>query len=155
MSHPDEQLVAVVRDKILPQDDRYRIEAYLFVSHALAFGQHRRAQELQAARPNDSDAETEGDDEADEDLQKQMHLSGRELCYIIRDYAWMQYGMLAKAVLNSWGLHSTGDFGEIVFHLIEAEEMWKSENDQRSDFDDVFDFDHAFVADFRVTEDSC
>ena len=56
--------------------------------------------------------------------------------------------MMAKAVLNSWGVQSTGDLGEIVYNLISAEQMSKSARDRREDFDDVFDFKKAFLDDF-------
>ena len=49
-------------------------------------------------------------------------------------------GYLAKHVLNHWGVRSTGDFGEIVFNLIEIGQMRKTPDDRREDFDDVFDF---------------
>ena len=48
---------------------------------------------------------------------------------------------MAKVVLNSWGLRTTGDFGEIVYNLIGIGMMKKSKTDRREDFDDVFDFD--------------
>jgi uncharacterized repeat protein (TIGR04138 family) len=60
------------------------------------------------------------------------------------------YGLMAKVVLNSWGVTTTGDFGEIVYRLIEIGEMTKSAHDQREDFDDVYDFTHAFQHDFRI-----
>ena len=34
----------------------------------------------------------------------QKHVSGQELCEAIREYALLQYGYLAKTVLNSWGI---------------------------------------------------
>ncbi len=78
-------------------------------------------------------------------------MSGQELCEAIRRYALEQYGYLAKNVLNSWGVHSTSDFGNIVFNLIEIKQMKKTSNDRREDFDDVFDFDEGLVREFRIT----
>jgi uncharacterized repeat protein (TIGR04138 family) len=60
------------------------------------------------------------------------------------------YGRLAKLVLAGWGIRSTGDFGEIVYNLIKIGEMSKSAGDQRSDFDDVYDFDTALVSEFAI-----
>jgi uncharacterized repeat protein (TIGR04138 family) len=57
---------------------------------------------------------------------------------------------MAKTVLNSWGVNSTGDFGEIVYNLIAIKEMRKSEADRREDFDDVYDFEEAFVRQFEI-----
>ncbi len=49
------------------------------------------------------------------------------MCEAIRLYALEQYGYMAKTVLNSWGVHNTGDFGEIVFNLIRIEQMKKTQ----------------------------
>ena len=69
----------------------------------------------------------------------------------MRRYAHEQYGRLAKQVLNHWGITSTGDFGEIVFNLIEIGQMRKTPDDRREDFDDVFDFDEAFEHGFQIS----
>jgi uncharacterized repeat protein (TIGR04138 family) len=58
---------------------------------------------------------------------------------------------MAKVVLNSWGVYTTGDFGEIVYNWIRLGEMKKSEHDRREDFDDVFDFNEAFQQHFEIT----
>ena len=73
----------------------------------------------------------------------ERHLSGQELCEAIRRYAIDQFGLMAKCVLNNWGLHETGDIGEIVFNLIGIEQMRKTVHDRREDFDHVFDFQTA------------
>ena len=57
---------------------------------------------------------------------------------------------MAKLVLSNWGMHSTRDFGEIVFNLIRIGRMRKTPHDRREDFDDVFDFDQAFCRQFRI-----
>jgi len=57
---------------------------------------------------------------------------------------------MAKAVLNSWGIRNTGDIGNIVFNLIEIEQMKKTKHDKREDFDNVYDFETAFVRDFKI-----
>ena len=56
---------------------------------------------------------------------------------------------MAKTVLNSWGLHTTGDFGEIVFNLIRIGKMRKTRQDRREDFDDVYDFETGLRQEFR------
>ena len=78
------------------------------------------------------------------------HVTGQELCEAIRRYALEQYGYMAKTVLNNWGLHNTGDFGEIVFNLIRIEQMRKTPADTRADFDNVYDFDAAFRQGFKI-----
>ena len=62
-----------------------------------------------------------------------------------------QYGYMAKTVLNSWGIHGTSDFGEIVFNLIRIGQMRKTPADTRVDFDNVYDFDTAFKQEFKIT----
>ena len=59
-----------------------------------------------------------------------------------------QYGYLAKIVLSKWGVHSTSDFGELVYNLIRIEQMRKSDTDRREDFNDVYSFDDAFEPEF-------
>ena len=56
--------------------------------------------------------------------------------------------MMAKVVLNSWGIKSTSDIGEIVYNMINVDLMRKSPADRREDFDDVFDFQKAFRDEF-------
>jgi len=72
------------------------------------------------------------------------HVSGRELCMGLRDYAIKQYGPLARSVLRTWRVHRTEDFGRIVFALVEAGRLRKTEEDSAEDFQGVYDFDEAF-----------
>lgn len=118
--------------EVLRQDSRYHRDAYLFVFEALRFAQ----QQLGLAQAAVADEESGTEDE--------RHITGQQLCDAIRRYALKQYGGLARCVLNHWGIHSTGDFGEIVFNLIKIGQMRKTPNDRREDFDDVFDFAEAF-----------
>ena len=55
-----------------------------------------------------------------------------------------KYGRLALLVLNSWGLRSTRDFGEIVYTLIRHQWMSAQPTDSITDFDNVYDFKTAF-----------
>ena len=52
--------------------------------------------------------------------------------------------MMARTVLNQWGVRRTGDFGEIVFNLVEEQIMSKQDSDTREDFADVYDFEDVF-----------
>ena len=72
------------------------------------------------------------------------HVSGRQLCWALRDYALHRWGMLAQAVLESWGIESTADFGRIVFAYINHDMMQKQPEDGITDFDDVYSFEEAF-----------
>jgi len=73
------------------------------------------------------------------------HVSGRQLCFGLRDFAIRQYGLLAIDVLESWNLHRTDDFGRMVFALIELGVLAKSDDDTLDDFRGVFDFEEAFT----------
>ncbi len=86
-----------------------------------------------------------------EDPPPDAHLTGQQLCEAIRQLALEQFGLMARVVLHSWGVHVTGDFGEIVYNLIDIGLMKKSETDRREDFNDVFDFEEAFERQFKIT----
>ncbi len=129
--------------KLLEEDRRYPLEAYIFVFEALHFAQSVLG--MGKVAPSEPSAGPE-----EEDTRPQRHVSGQELCQAIRQFALEQYGYMAKLVLSNWGLHTTGDFGEIVFNLIRIGRMKKTPHDRRQDFDDVYDFDSAFCEEFRI-----
>ena len=81
--------------------------------------------------------------------ESSRHVSGPELVHGLRGYALDQFGPLTKTVLDVWGVHRCRDFGEIVFNLIDYKVLSKTENDRREDFDDVYDFNEAFVRPFE------
>lgn len=72
------------------------------------------------------------------------HVSGQELCQGLRDLAIRRYGPLARTVLDHWNVRSTGDFGKVVFALIDVGVLRKTDEDAPEDFADVYDFDEAF-----------
>jgi len=128
--------------ELLRRDRRYHRDAYFFVFEALRFAQ----EQLGLGRSRST-----GEGESEEE----RHVTGQQLCEAIRQYAIQQYGMLAKNVLSEWGVHSTGDFGEIVFGLIEIGQMRKTEADRREDFENVFDFDDGLRDSFQpIASDS-
>ncbi len=131
--------------RLAEEDKRYKLDAYVFVFDALNFAQ----EVLKLGK--ESPSEPLGTGAADEEEAVGRHVSGQELCQAIRQFALRQYGYMAKPVLNGWGVHTTRDFGEIVFNLIGIGQMRKTKDDRREDFDDVFDFDTAFVEEFRIT----
>ena len=126
--------------ELLRRDRRYSPEAYTFIFEALRF-----AQEQFGLRKDLVEQEL---DDADEDVH---HVTGQQLCQAIRKYALEQYGMMAKCVLNTWGVYETGDFGEIVFNLIDLGQMRKTDTDRREDFHDVFSFNEAFPQRFSMS----
>jgi uncharacterized repeat protein (TIGR04138 family) len=73
------------------------------------------------------------------------HVNGQQLCLGLRDYAIQRYGMLAQTVLARWGILSTEDFGRIVFAMIDAGLLRRSDDDSIEDFRAVYTFDEAFA----------
>ncbi len=78
------------------------------------------------------------------------HVGGQELCWALRECALTRWGLLASAVLRTWGITRTLDFGEVVFALIESGRLRREPHDRLRDFQDVFDFKEAFDEAFRV-----
>jgi uncharacterized repeat protein (TIGR04138 family) len=105
------------------RNPRFAVEAYLFVLGGL----HRRLGELDSPR----------------------HISGVELVGAVRDLAIERFGLLARTVLEHWGVHSTEDIGEIVFLLVDHGVLTKEETDRREDFADVFSFEEVFESEYH------
>jgi uncharacterized repeat protein (TIGR04138 family) len=80
------------------------------------------------------------------------HVSGQELCLALRALALEQWGPLAPAVLKTWNIHRTRDFGELVYLMISWGLMGKQDSDNIEDFDDVYDFHTAF-SDYEIPLD--
>ncbi len=78
------------------------------------------------------------------------HITGRQLCWGLREYALKRWGMMARLVLNRWNIRETMDLGRIVFEAIERGQMKKQPGDTLDDFDSVFDFTEAFDNVFRI-----
>ncbi len=109
--------------KIIRRDGRYAAQAYYFIFDALDFTIQR--------------------------MGKMRHVTGKELLEGIRLYATEHFGFLGRTVLREWGVNATGDFGEIVFNLVEAGLLSRTPKDTREDFVGIYDFDEAFEAEFR------
>ena len=77
-------------------------------------------------------------------LPERRHVDGRELAHAVRDLAIDRFGVVARLVLEHWGVRSTGDLGDIVFALVDTGLLMSQPGDSRLDFVDVFDFDEAF-----------
>ena len=113
--------------------NKFHGDAYRFVFESL----HHTQQKLKRG------VTSEADDE-------RAHITGPELLYGIRELALERFGLLSRNVFQHWGIKSTGDFGRIVFELIERGEMRKTDRDQLSDFIDVYDFEDAFDRDYQI-----
>jgi uncharacterized repeat protein (TIGR04138 family) len=111
-------------DSILHRDRRYAREAYVFVSESLQFTVQKGG--------------------------KSGHVTGRELCEGLCEYALAQFGRLARTVLESWGVRKSEDVGEIVFNMVEAGLLRKTDEDRREDFAGVIDFAEALDRGFQL-----
>jgi uncharacterized repeat protein (TIGR04138 family) len=107
-----------VMDRIRVRESRFDEKAFLFVLAAIEFCQQR--------------------------LTERRHLSGRELALGCRDLALERYGVLARSVLEHWGLTSSASIGEVVFALVDVGLLSAQPTDSAADFLDVFDFHEAF-----------
>jgi uncharacterized repeat protein (TIGR04138 family) len=110
-------------DQILALDKRYPREAYLFVREGLDFTQKLILREKRGTL---------------------RHVSGQELLDGIRQFAVQQFGPMAPTVFEEWGITRCADFGEIVFNMVEASLLAKTEKDTREDFQNGYDFIDAF-----------
>lgn len=81
-------------------------------------------------------------------LGEQRHISGRELAEGCRDLALDRWGLMARQVLEYWGIRSTRDLGEIVFALVDCGVLVKREEDSCEDFHAVYDFEQVFDRDY-------
>jgi len=109
-----------VIDRITTKDARYKAEAYSFVMAALHYTLKK--------------------------LKRPRHLTGGELLEGIRKYSLEQFGPLTRTVFDYWGIKNTEDFGCIVFNLVDAKLLSKTEEDSLEDFKNVYDFKEAFDA---------
>ena len=95
--------------ELLQEDRRYAFEAYVFVFEALSYAQNV----LEMGTETPSEPVAAPDPKTEEETEPERHVSGQELCEAIREFALEQYGYMAKTVLNNWGIHGTGDIGEM------------------------------------------
>lgn len=99
----------------------------------------------------DSDSLDAGSFDADQQaVELQAHITGPELLEGIREFALEEFGLMARTVFHCWSIHTTEDFGRVVFDLIERHEMSKTDGDQLSDFVDVYDFEEALDNQYRI-----
>jgi uncharacterized repeat protein (TIGR04138 family) len=114
----------------LARSTKYPLEAFLFVERGLSYtAQKVHGKAAPGRRPSAA----------------ARHVSGQQLCLGLRDYALAQYGMLARSVLHHWNIDKSEDFGVIVFAMIRAGLMRKTDDDSFEDFRGVYDFNQAFA----------
>jgi uncharacterized repeat protein (TIGR04138 family) len=140
--------------RLLQQDKRYSVDAYVFVLEALTFaqetlgyGREPTVEEIEPLEADESGAGGKSRSGTRSRRQAERHVSGQQLCEAARLYGLQQYGFLAPTVLANWGIRQTADIGEIVFNMIDIGQMRKTRSDKREDFHDVFAFRDAFARD--------
>lgn len=111
-----------IMDRIRIREPRFHEQAYLFVLSALEMCQAQ--------------------------LTVRRHITGVELAHACRDLALERYGLMAKLVLDYWGISSTADIGDIVFTLVDLGFLLSQPQDTRDEFVAVFEFDLAFERDY-------
>lgn len=111
-----------IMDRIRVREQRFDEQAYLFVLAALEYHQCR--------------------------LPERRHITGRELALACRDLALERYGVMARVVLEHWGIRSTADIGDIVFTLVELDLLLSQPGDRREDFIGVYSFEDAFEKEY-------
>lgn len=114
------QAAGEVLDRIRNRSEPFDERAYLFVLAAVQFLQAR--------------------------LPVRRHVTGAELAWACRDFALDQFGLLAPDVLAYWNVRRSGDFGRIVFALVEIGLLITQPGDREEDFEDVYQFTEAFDA---------
>ena len=105
-------------DQIRLRESRYDERAYLFVLSALERLQSR--------------------------LEERRHVDGQELAHAVAQLALERFGVMARPVLEHWGVRATADVGDIVFAMVDTGLLMSQASDSREDFHDVFDFDDVF-----------
>ncbi len=123
MDKSEEQPVKTI-EEVIAEDGRYRVEGFGFLHEGLS----RAVKDVYS-----DDQEGPG-----------HHVTGQQLCLSLRDLAIDRYGLMAPAVLRSWGIRESIDFGNMVYLLIEHGMMRKTEEDTVEDFRDVFYLEKDF-----------
>ena len=111
-----------IMDRIRMREQRFDERAYVFVLAALEYCQQR--------------------------LDERRHITGRELALACRDLALERFGVMARLVLEHWGLRTSADIGDVVFTLVDLELLMSQPTDSREEFIGVFDFDQAFEREY-------
>ncbi len=116
-------------EKIVAHDQRYRLDAYLFLREVMDFAVKRQKKQRKQLQP--------------------MHVSTAELLEAFRLFALKEFGPMSLTLLQYWGIQNSADIGKIIFNLIEAGVVGKTEDDTLAAFSNGFDFQEAFVHPFE------
>ena len=112
-----------VLEEICEKDPRYKADAYEFVMEALSYSQKK--------------------------FRHVKHVSGAELLEGMKELLLNKFGPMTLSVLHFWGIHTTEDFGNIVFNLVANNLLSKSEEDKIDIFRRGYDFQEVFNRGYR------
>ena len=110
------------------QEEKYRPEGYQFLRESLEATLKKRSKSKQKS--------------------PSTHVSAGELLEGFRVLTLKEFGPMAPLVLEYWGITSCRDIGRMVFLLVEAGALGRTENDSINDFEKGYDFHEAFVVPF-------
>ena len=110
-------------DIICDKDGRYKRDVYSFVMDALSFAQRK--------------------------FRCSRHVTGEQLLEGMRELLLHKFGPMTMTVLKHWGIHTTNDFGNVVFNLVENRLLSKTSEDNIESFKDRYDFKEVFDHSYR------
>ncbi len=122
---------------IAREDGRYAPAAFYFVNDVVA----STVKWLQSGEMTPRDVAASRGENDDN-----FHISGFELLEGMRRLARERWGLLARQVLERWGVYRTEDIGEIVFLMVDDPVLqWKRRDaDTKEDFANGYNFADTF-----------
>ena len=111
-----------IMEQIRLREERFHERAYLFVLAALEYQQGR--------------------------MVERRHITGAELAGAVRDLALEKFGVMARMVLEHWGVTQSANIGDVVFTLVDCGLLQALPTDSRDDFVDAVDFNRSFERDY-------
>ncbi len=118
--------------RVAQNHPQYAHEAYCYIANAVRV----IAQEIQ-------------EKESGEQPARKRHISIAELLDGLREHLLKDFGRLAIDILGAWHVHTTADFGNLVYNLVEGGVLSLSAEDSIADFYKQYSFHDAFVAPFQ------
>lgn len=115
-------------EAIAEANGSFRPEAYLFVLEAL--------------------------ERAVQGLPQRQHITGEDLLDSIKLLGQDRFGVMTTDVFAAWGVHSTLDFGRVVFHLVSGGVLSKRDQDSLKDFIDKYDFRQVFEEEYFLRNEA-
>ena len=120
---------------VVDKDCRFSMQSYQFIFEALDYTASHLGKKYNSS------------------IEEERHVTGQELSEGIKQFAMEKFGYMTRIVLEQWGITKSGDFGEIVFNLVDSGLMGKTETDTLEDFKDLYDFYSEFDEKFKLEGD--